>query len=159
MKLPQPTGGPPRVLSLELAAAHASARVGRQMARHFARLEGLDEEEVDHLTLVVSELLSNAVDHGGGEAAMEREQAHATMRLVLEMGFDYWRLEVSDQGGGDPAALRRFLRDDALEAALDDERGRGFFLMRQMVDELTVDKSADGRGLSVRVLRRHGDAG
>jgi anti-sigma regulatory factor (Ser/Thr protein kinase) len=127
------------------------------MVRHFARLDGLDEEEVDHLTLVVSELLSNAVDHGGGEAAMEREEAATTMRLLLELGTGYWRLEVSDQGGGDPATIEPLLHEDALEAALDDERGRGFFLMRQMVDRLEVVRSDDGLGLCVRVLRRHGD--
>ena len=157
MKLPQPSAGPPRVLELKLAAAHAAARVGRQMARHFARLDGLDEEEVDHLSLVASELLSNAVDHGGG-AAMETAEAGVRMALILELGFDYWKLAVSDQGGGEPADLEKFLAPDALEAALEDERGRGFFLMRQMVDELTVTRSADGRGLTVSVVRRHGNA-
>ncbi len=156
MKLPQPGSGPPRILELRLAAAHASARVGRQMARHFARLDGLDEDEVDHLALVASELLSNAVDHGGGGAAMEVKDADARMSLTLELGRDYWRLEVNDQGGGDPNELSKFLAPHALEAALEDERGRGFFLMRQMVDEMSVTRSKDGRGLCVTVLRRHG---
>ena len=30
---------------------------------------------------------------------------------------------------------------------LEDERGRGFFLLMQMVDELRVDRTADGSGL------------
>ena len=31
---------------------------------------------------------------------------------------------------------------------LDDERGRGFFLLAQMVDEFRVERSEDGLGLA-----------
>jgi anti-sigma regulatory factor (Ser/Thr protein kinase) len=38
---------------------------------------------------------------------------------------------------------------------LEDERGRGLYLMRQMVDTMEVDPSADGRGLTFRITRKH----
>jgi anti-sigma regulatory factor (Ser/Thr protein kinase) len=38
---------------------------------------------------------------------------------------------------------------------LEDERGRGLYLMRQMVDTMEVDRSSDGRGLTFRITRRH----
>jgi anti-sigma regulatory factor (Ser/Thr protein kinase) len=151
---------PTRVLTLDLPAVHAAARIGRHMVRRFARFDGVPDGEVDHLCLVVAELLSNAVDHGGGGAAMETTDlaAAVTMRLELKLGAGWWGLEVSDQGGGDPAEIEAFLaaEDDDAEPDLENERGRGFLLMRLMVDELKVARSADGRGLAVRVRRRHG---
>ena len=38
---------------------------------------------------------------------------------------------------------------------LEDERGRGFFLLAQMVDVLAVERSDDGLGLSFRAVRRY----
>lgn len=155
--------GPARVLTLTLPAVHAAARVGRHMARRFARLDGLAEQEIDHLCLVVSELLSNAVDHGGGGAAMDSAElaGGVTMHMELRLGGGWWSLEVSDQGGGDPADIQAMLAADEEgdEPDLENERGRGFLLMRLMVDELGVAQSADGRGLVVRVRRRHSGEG
>jgi anti-sigma regulatory factor (Ser/Thr protein kinase) len=112
--------------------------------------------EVEQLVLIVSELLANAVDHGQASPAMtERElEADARMRLVLSVGSHEWRLSVTDEGGGDAARLRQAIQSARLPD-LEDERGRGFYLMRQMVDAMEVDTSADGRGLTFRVVRRH----
>jgi anti-sigma regulatory factor (Ser/Thr protein kinase) len=41
---------------------------------------------------------------------------------------------------------------------LDDDRGRGFFLLAGMLDSLTVARSEDGRGLVFRAVREHGKA-
>lgn len=143
-------------LALDLPAAHRSVRVARNVVRHFARLEGVKDGEIEQLVLVVSELLANAVDHGGGTAAMNENDLvnNTRMRLALEIGAQEWRLAVSDEGGGDPARVRHALRSAQLPD-LEDERGRGLYLMRQMVDTMEVDRSSDGRGLTFRITRRH----
>ena len=41
---------------------------------------------------------------------------------------------------------------------LEDERGRGFFLLAQMVDELDVMISVDGLGLALEARKGHGRA-
>jgi anti-sigma regulatory factor (Ser/Thr protein kinase) len=141
-------------LSLDLPAAHRGVRVARHVVRHFARLEGVRDGEIEQLVLIVSELLANAIDHGGG-AMTERElQGDPRMKLSLVVGESEWRLSVTDEGGGDPARVRHALRAAQLPG-LEDERGRGLYLMRQMVDSMEVDRSADGRGLTFRISRRH----
>lgn len=157
MRRPARVRGITRQLELVVPATHAAARVVRKTVSDFARLDGLASEEVDQLALVVSELLGNAVDHGGGEAAMVTEdlERDVSMRLALELDADRWTVTVSDQGGGDPDALAAYL-EPGTEIPLEDERGRGFFLLREMVDQLSVDASQDGLGLRVRAERRHG---
>jgi anti-sigma regulatory factor (Ser/Thr protein kinase) len=142
-------------LALDLPAAHRGVRVARHVVRHFARLEGVKDEEIEHLVLIVSELLANAIDHGSGAALEESELVgDPRMRLELEIGAREWVLAVSDEGGGDPGRVRRALQSAQLPD-LDDERGRGLFLMRQMVDSMEVDTSEDRRGLTFRIKRRH----
>ena len=149
---------PPEVLDMQLPAAHSAVRMARQVARKFAHEAGIRGESLEDLTLVVSELLANAVDHGGGGAAMDEADLAepVTMHLILEASRAGWSVQVSDQGGGDPAELRARIapREQPELPDLDDERGRGFFLMMAMVDELRVDRSADGKGLSITALKR-----
>ena len=144
-------------LALDLPAAHRGVKVARHVVRHFARLEGLGDRDVEQLVLIVSELLANAIDHGGGQAALTEQEltGDPRMKLSLTIQPQGWTMAVSDEGGGDPARVRQALRD-AQAPDLEDERGRGLFLMRQMVDTMEVDRSADGRGLTFRVARRHG---
>lgn len=143
-------------LALDLPAAHRGVRVARHVVRHFARLEGVKDGEIEQLVFIVSELLANAVDHGAGPPAMtERElEGDPRMRLTLVIGVQEWRLAVSDEGGGDPARVRQALRSAQLPD-IEDERGRGLYMMRQMVDSMEVDQSADSRGLIFRISRRH----
>lgn len=147
---------PKHELSLDLPAAHRGVRVARNLVRHFARLEGVRDGEIEQLVLIVSELLANAVDHGQVRPAMTEQELErdARMRLVLVVGAQEWRLAVTDEGGGDAERLRHAIRSAQLPD-LEDERGRGFYLMRQMVDSMEVDTSSDGRGLTFRIVRRH----
>ena len=140
--------GRSRKLSLDLPAAHSTVPIARRVVRHFARLEGLGVREVDTLMLVTSELLGNAVDHGGGGAAMNADDVEndARMRLSFELRCGGWVLRVSDEGGGDPAEVEALIRPGGAPD-LEDERGRGFYLLAQMVDRLDVERSSDGRGL------------
>ena len=141
-------------LELDLPAVHRHARVGRRVVRSFARIEGMGGPALEELSLVVSELLSNCVDHGGGGGAMEVEDlaGDARMRLELELGVGRWELAVSDQGGGSIEELLAIVGAEP-EIALLDERGRGFLLLRDLVDDLEVETSEDGRGLLIRVRR------
>ena len=143
-----------RELALDLPASHGAVLVARRVLRHFVRLLGLADAEVEILMLVASELLGNAVDHGGGAGALESAATTPRMRLFLKLSGTGWIFRVSDEGGGDPADVRPLLAAGA-PPDLDDERGRGFFLVAQMVDRLDVEKSADGRGLTFVAAREH----
>ena len=79
------------------------------------------------------------------------------MSLVFTVTKGGWTLEVGDQGGGDPRDVVHLLsRTEPPD--LEDERGRGFFLLVGMLDSFTVSRSADGRGLVFRAVRGHADS-
>lgn len=146
----------PHELRLDLPAAHSAERMARSVLRQFARREGVPTKEVQTIEFVASELLSNAVDHGGGGRAMEESEhdGRVRMSLVLIVRRDGWSLSVGDQGGGDPDVVRARILN-AEEPDIEDERGRGLFLMVQMVDALEVRRSADGLGLELTAVRRY----
>jgi len=125
--------------------------------REFAMRGGLDDGEVDNLLLVADELLSNAVDHGGGGAAREEHEVRngVTMQLVLVLRDSGWVLDVADEGGGDPDELDALLHPPGLPD-LEDERGRGFFLISGLCQSLSVRRREDGKGLIVTAVRLHG---
>ena len=158
---PEPVEPRAATLRLDLPAVHSAARMARHLIRPFARSGGVLGTELDNLLLVAAELLANAVDHGGGEAALETVNGHhaegARMQLALSVEAGGWRLEITDEGGGDPEAVRALVRPAGLPD-LEDERGRGFFLIAQMVDEIRVEPSTSGRGLSLFVVRAPADS-
>jgi anti-sigma regulatory factor (Ser/Thr protein kinase) len=146
----------PHELSLDLPAAHSAERMARTVLRQFARRESVAKSEIETLEFVASELLSNAVDHGGGERAMEESDLPRRVRMKLFVTVDAggWRMQVSDEGGGDPKEVELLIAQNEMPD-LEDERGRGFFLLTQMVDSLRVDRSADGRGLVFTAVRTY----
>lgn len=150
----------PQELRLDLPAAHSAGRMARQMLRPFALRVGIPEGEVDTLEFVAGELLSNAVDHGGGERAMETSDLRGDVRMTLhlEIQGESWVVRVGDQGGASPEEVRDLIAQDDGLPDLEDERGRGFFLLSQMVDDIRVSKSEDGLGLVFEVSKRYGAA-
>lgn len=138
----------PQDLRLDLPAAHSAGRMARQVVGQFASEHGVGEDDIGTLELVASELLSNAVDHGGGGSAMDESDltSDVRMKLFLRVDASGWELRVADQGGGSPSELAPYLDDSELPD-LEDERGRGFFLLIQEVDKLSVVPSEDGKGL------------
>lgn len=143
-------------LRLDLPAAHSAARMARQLVREFALRSGMETSEVDGLLLVADELLSNAVDHGGGGAALEESDldARVTMQLVLVLREGGWVLDVADEGGGDPEEIDALLHP-AGPPDLEDERGRGFFLISGLCQSLSVRRREDGKGLVITAVRLH----
>lgn len=148
----------PHELELDLPAAHSTGREGRQLARDFALSEGVPPAEVQNLEFITGELLDNAVDHGGGGGAREVTDLPGDIRmgLLLQLGEGEWTLTISDQGGGAPEDVRLLLEPPDGIPDLEDERGRGFFLLQGMVDELTVARTPEGTGLAIRASRRYG---
>lgn len=149
-------------LRLDLPAAHTGVSVARRVLRDFARMEGLASQEIEYLMLVVSELLANAIDHGGGEKAMTEAEltSEARMRLSVELEGTQrrgtWTVRVSDQGGGDPAKIAALI-DPRATPDLEDERGRGLFLLAKMVDRMAVEATGDGRGLTIIATKHYGE--
>lgn len=147
----------PHELALNLPAAHSAGRMGRQLVRQFAVREKLPDNEIETIEFVAGELLSNAVDHGGGNRAMDESEIEGDVRMSLTLTVSgmTWEMRVSDQGGAKPEDVQHLI-DDSEMPDLEDERGRGFFLLIQMVDRLAVDPSEDGMGLAFVAVRTYG---
>jgi len=136
-----------RELSLDLPSVHRAVRIGRRVVQSFARTDGLEDDEIERLMLVTSELLANAVDHGGGGAAMSEEDLASDVRMRLRLVFEEtcWTLEIEDTGGGgDDEVEAATLLANAAPTDLEDERGRGLFLVRGLVDTFAVRRGAEG---------------
>jgi anti-sigma regulatory factor (Ser/Thr protein kinase) len=104
----------------------------RRTVAHYARSCGLGEEHVEVLELAASELATNSVRHGGGRGSLA---------MWLEPGAVV--IEFSDTGRlVDPLTGR-------LTPSLDQEGGRGLFLVNQLCDLVAV-RSSDA-GTTVRV--------
>ena len=85
---------------------------------------------------------------------MVEEDLAEPVQMTLEVTLleDRWEIAVSDQGGGDPAEVRSLLGRGMPD--LEDERGRGLFLLESMLTSLGVDRSLDGKGIVVTAIRR-----
>ncbi|HSK22198.1 MAG TPA: ATP-binding protein [Egicoccus sp.] len=112
---------PPRTVA-------AVARLRRDCAA-WARTCGVNDTTIDDLSLVVSELATNAVRHGSG----------ARMRLVVARIGDTIDLRIDDDGPpSDPP--------DAPDGA-----GRGLAIVRALARELTLDQGPAGTSVHVRL--------
>ncbi|MFC7303285.1 ATP-binding protein [Streptomyces monticola] len=113
----------------------SAGRARRLTAAFLARVHGsgaeVNAEAVDDVTLVVSELVANATEHGRGGC-----------RLRLESSAHRVTVEVQDDGPGRP-------RPGVQRAS--GERGRGLSLVRRLAERFEVEAAAGG-GKTVRAI-------
>ena len=149
----------PHELRLDMPATHSFGRMARQIVRQFVLAEVLPEKEIETLEFVAGELLDNAVDHGGGGGARELTdlEGDVEMTLRLDLMDGGWAVSVADQGGAEPGEVQDLIQPSEGFPNLDDERGRGFFLLASMVDDIQVTRSQDGLGLVIRASRTYAE--
>lgn len=117
---------PSSTVALEHVTAGDLQRIRDVVARSAATV-GLAAERGAHLVLAVSEITTNAIQYGGGSAAV-------TVRVSRNSVV----VEVQDSGPGIPPGARSALPEpDAL-------RGRGLWLVRQLCDEVEIRSSTEG---------------
>ena len=87
--------------------------------------------DIDDLVLAISEACSNAVEHAGAD--------HGEVTLAAEFRDADVVVTVQDAGRWQPPHLRF-------------ERGRGFRILRALMDDVTVSRRGDGT--EVRMRRR-----
>ena len=99
-------------------------------------------EATDEILVAVGEAIANACRHG------RRPRAPGDVHLRGEMTGGLVSITITDAG---PGFNSRAVLSDELPDLLA-SGGRGFFLMRQLMDEVEVDSSA--RGTTVMLRRR-----
>jgi anti-sigma regulatory factor (Ser/Thr protein kinase) len=131
--LPEP-GEPAPAMEVTVATPTGVTAVRRLVGDHAAGV-GLPADRVVDVELVVTELVTNSVEHGGGAG---------TVRLWTSN--DHLVCEVRDHGTlGDPLAGRRPARPD-------DPRGRGLLLVNQIADLVRVYAGSESTAIRAHFL-------
>lgn len=111
--------------------------IGEQLARDLTEYGGDTEMLAYTIDLVLTEALSNVMKYASHESPM--------LRVVIQVEAGSLCIQVHDQGKG-------FELDKVANAEPDSlcERGRGIFLMRQLMDSVDYHKTSDGNVLELR---------
>jgi anti-sigma regulatory factor (Ser/Thr protein kinase) len=111
----------------------ADVGAARRLAHDHATVAGLPADRVADVELVVTELVTNSIEHGGGTGAVR-----------IWTGDGHLVCEVSDQGTlADPLVGRR-------PAQIEQTRGRGLLLVNHLADLVRLHTNSAGT-----VLRAH----
>jgi anti-sigma regulatory factor (Ser/Thr protein kinase) len=93
------------------------------------------------LQVVLSEALSNAIMRGN------REERGKWVDIRAELGPEVIQLVVTDEGTGfDPAAVPEPIRPEQLDEA----NGRGLYLIRKLVDEVSFNEQGNSICMTLR---------
>jgi anti-sigma regulatory factor (Ser/Thr protein kinase) len=133
--VPQPDTEPPNE-AFDLAARTTAPGEARRRAAAWLRGHPVGHEALDATALILSELVTNAVMHGGGNI----------IGCTLRIAGGVLRIEVTDQGYGYPEpAVRR--------PGPDDVSGRGLLLVSTVAEAWgVVPAGAGGRTVWATVL-------
>ena len=133
-------GPPDTALGPVVITAATDVALARRLVGQHAGDAGLTTERIADVELVVTELVTNSVEHGGGSASVR-----------CWVGDGYLVCEVRDGGTlADPLAGRR-------PAAPGQNRGRGLLLVNHLADLVRIHTRDDGTTL--RGYFRAGDHG
>jgi serine/threonine-protein kinase RsbW len=114
---------------------------------YLGRTAGLDEDALYRVSLAVRESVTNAIVHGNGN---DKDK-----RVFIEFGpIDGDRhgiaIRVRDQGAGFDLTMPY---DPLSPENLMNPRGRGIFLIRTLMDEMTLQRAAEG-GMEIVMVKR-----
>jgi len=113
-------------------------------------LHGVEGDAREELLLAVSELVNNAIEHGPGRG----DGGYHEVGLRFGIGGGSAVGAVLDEGEG---VIGQGSFDGAGMPTLDEDRGRGLFLIKAYVDEIRVTP-IPGVGTEVRFVKRLGGA-
>ena len=109
---------------------------------------GLIEDEIDDISIAVTEAVNNAIKHGN------KEDSTKSIKIVFEVETDRIKIRIKDEGKGfqleevkDPRKNENLLKDD----------GRGILIMKALMDEVKVLSGSEGNVLQlVKNISRNG---
>jgi serine/threonine-protein kinase RsbW len=120
----------------------------QMISEYIARTVGLDDDSVHWVTVAVRESVINAIKHGNCNDI--RKRVHVEFTALQDREGSGIAILVRDEGCGfdptslpDPLAAENLLRTN----------GRGIFLMRTFMDEMSFERGEHG-GMQVRMVKR-----
>lgn len=114
---------------------------------HLGRTAGLDEDALYRVSLAVRESVANAIVHGNGN---DKDKRVFIEFAPIDGDRQGIAIRVRDQGAGFDLAMPP---DPLTPENLMKPRGRGIFLIRSLMDEMTLQRAAEG-GMEVVMVKR-----
>jgi len=124
-------------IEISLPSQIGYERIAMASAESYAKMIGLAPERIEDLKTIVAEAAINAMQHGN----KQRPDARVTVSMMFK--DNALQVTVMDQGEG----FKEFLPDPNIERIVNEEDppvGFGTFLIRQLADQVEIDKTADG---------------
>ena len=137
-----------RDVHLEIHSTIDALDLVQAVTEHIARALGLDEEALHWTSMAVRESVINAITHGNnsdpGQARFHRFRRHTRVESR--------RSDRLCARSGRAASIQRRLRvrltpDNVLKAS-----GRGIFLIRQFMDDVSLQRTREG-GMEMRMVK------
>ncbi|MSO56220.1 MAG: ATP-binding protein [Acidobacteria bacterium] len=133
---------------LEIHSSIDAMELVQVVAEHIARKLGLDEEALHWTVIAVRETVVNAIVHGNDSdpdklvfidfTASPKTNPTDLMVRVRDQGRGFDSAHI-----GDPRSPENVLKAS----------GRGIFLIRQFMDDVSIQRAREG-GMEVRMLKR-----
>lgn len=137
------THSEPEVIRLSLPSRLDLLTVVEKVIDGIAELMGYEEDDKDGVVIAVSEAGTNAIQHGHGHDTSQM------VEMVFSLHPDQLIVDVYDSGRGFQPEV---LEDPTAPENLLKERGRGIFIMRSVMDEVTFDFT--DRGTHCRLVKK-----
>jgi serine/threonine-protein kinase RsbW len=115
-------------------------RIAMASAESYAKMLGLTPERIEDLKTIVAEAAINAMQHGN------KKRPDAWVKVSMTVKDNTIEVTVMDQGEGFSA----FVPDPNIDRIVNEQDppvGFGTFLIRQLADQVKIDKTADGANI------------
>lgn len=120
-------------------------KVAMESAAAAARIMGFHKNRIEDLKTAISEACSNAIEHGN------RLKKNTMVLVTLKMNKKSLEVNVKDEGKG----LNTQIRVPEIEkqvTGIEDSRGWGMFLIKNLVDEVEIKKIPTGGNVTRMVI-------
>ncbi len=133
---------------LEIHSTIDALDLVQAVTEHIARRLGFDDESLHWTSMAVRESVVNAITHGNDNNPAKLVFIDYT--AMPESAPTHFIVSVRDQGlGFNPDALKDPLTPENMLST----SGRGVFLIRQFMDDVTMQRAPQG-GMEVRMTKR-----
>jgi serine/threonine-protein kinase RsbW len=133
---------------LEIRSTIEALDLVQAVTEHIARRLGFDEDSLHWTTMAVRESVVNAITHGN--ASDPAKIVFIDYTATPEFEPAHFVVSVRDQGRGfDPETVKDPLTAENVLSA----SGRGVFLIRQFMDDVSMRRVPQG-GMEVRMTKR-----
>lgn len=133
-------------LQFDVTGTFDAVVAARRIMNDWLKRAGAAEKVLDEMALVITEICNNAVEHGS--ATIDEP-----MQLSAEVIDGILHLEVLEKSGDAVDPIGQALLESFAPPSLEEERGRGLFLIRVYVDELDID-TTDNNKLRIRIQKK-----